>query len=312
MKALSMRQVTIFLILFLSLGVSHCGFKKVATKTSAEIFYDATPTIDTEDDVELAQQASLGFLKMLEGFYLQNPKDKIVLLSLTRAYAGYAYGFTENELLATKGTKGPAYDKALARANRFYSRAKRYGVELLQELPGMGKVDESTLDEFQKDLNGLGPSEVENLFWIGFAWGNYLNFNKDSVEAIASLPKVEAIMKRVLELDASYYYGGPYLFMGALYGSRPKLLGGNPPLAKENFEKAIAVTDGKNLMARVAEAQYYAVQVQNLGLYKSLLQQVAGADASALPQIRLMNELAKIRAKILLDKKSLFFTQAKN
>ncbi len=311
MKAKYTRQVTIFLILFLSFGLSHCGFKKVATKTSAEIFYDAAPTIDSEDDVELAEQASLGFLKMLEGFYLQNPKDKLTLVSLTRSYAGYAYGFTENELLAAKGSNGPEYKKALARANRFYGRAKRYGLELLNLLPGMNDAENSTLDEFQGALNNLGASEVENLFWIGFAWGNYLNFNKDSVEAIATLPRVEAIMKRVIELDSSYYYGGPYLFMGAIYGSRPKLLGGNPPLAKENFEKAIAVTDGKNLMAKVTEAQFYAVQTQDLTLYKNLLNQVLSGDAAALPQIRLMNELAKIRAKILLDKKTLFFTQAK-
>lgn len=311
MKSRKTAQTSIFLVFFIALAVSHCSFKQAATKTSAEIFYDAAPTIDAEDDVELAEQASLGFLKMLEGFYLQNPKDKLTLLSLTRSYAGYAYGFTENDILANKNTNIPAYEKAMARANRFYGRAKRYGLELLTLLPGMGNPEESTIDEFKQDLAGLGSDQVENLFWIAFAWGNYLNLNKDSVEAIATLPKVQAVMERVMELDPSYYYGGPYVFMGVLYGSRPKLLGGNPPLAKENFEKALAVTDGKNLMAKVNEAQFYAVQVQNLGLYNNLLQQVLGADAAALPEIRLLNELAKIRAQILLDRKSMFFTQAK-
>lgn len=309
MKITYLQKFTLLGLCILALTASGC-FKQVATKATSQIFYDASPTIDREDDVELAETASLSFLKMLEGLYRQNPKDKITLLMLTRSYAGFAYGFTENEILANKGSNTKAYDKAMARAKRFYSRAKRYGLELLDLLPGMTKAQDMTLQEFEEALNGLGKSQVENLFWIGFAWGNYLNFHKDSVEAIASLPKIELVMKRVLALDPDYYFGGAYVFMGAFYGSRPKLLGGNPPLAKENFDEAIALTDGKNLMAKVTKAQFYAIQVQDMSLYKQLLQQVLGSDPAALPDLRLLNELALIRANILLNKKSLFFTQA--
>jgi len=302
--------ILLFTLLAL-LAYPSCGFKKVATKTTAEVFYDASPTIDQEADVELAEQASLGFLKMLEGFYIQNPKDKVVLLLLTRSYAGYAYGFTENEILANKGSNPARYKKALARAKRFYKRAKRYGTELLARFHGMEEGLEGSLKEFKDGLDRFAAHEVEYLFWSGFAWGNYLNFHKDSVEALAELPRVEAIMNRVLELNPEYYYGGADLFMGAFYGSRPKLLGGNPSLSKEYFEKAIKITNGKSLIAPVTMAQFYAVQVQDLALYNKLLEGVLVADAAALPDQRLMNELAKIRAEILLNKKSHYFTKAK-
>jgi hypothetical protein len=98
--------------------------------------------------------------------------------------------------------------------------------------------------------------------------------------------------------------------LGAFYGSRPELLGGNPEKSKLNFEKGIAASDGKFLMARVNMAQYYAVQTQDLVLYKKLLEEVVAGDAAALPEQRLSNELAKERAKILLKKKSQYFTQA--
>ncbi|MDX1385974.1 MAG: TRAP transporter TatT component family protein [bacterium] len=311
MKITYLRKFSLLTLCLLALTAPGC-FKQVATKATSSIFYDAAPTVDREDDVELAEAASLSFLKMLEGLYGQNPRDKITLLMLARSYAGFAYGFTENEIIASKGSNKKAYDKAMARARRFYSRAKRYGLELLVLLPGMSKAEDMTLQEFEDALNGLGKSQVENLFWIGFAWGNYLNFHKDSVEAIASLPKIELVMKRVLALDPDYYYGGAYIFMGAFYGSRPKILGGNPPLAKENFDEAIGVTAGKNLMSRVTKAQFYAVQVQDMSLYKRLLQQVLNSDPAALPEMRLLNEIAQIRANLLLKKKSLFFTQANN
>ncbi len=292
--------------------ISACGFKQLATKTTAQIFYDATPSIDSEEDVELAEQASLGFLKMLEGFYLQNPKDKQVLLLLTRSYSGYAFGFTENQILTNRGSNQALYDKAQNRAKLFYTRAKNYGIELLSLNGNFAKGRVSSLDDFQKALKTFTKKDIENLFWTGFAWGNYLNFNKDSVEAIAELPKMEALMNRVMELDENYHFGGPHLFMGAFYGSRPKLLGGDPDKSKLNFDQGIAATDGKYLMGSVNKAQYYAVQVQDLKLYQDLLQGVIDADAAALPEQRLSNELAKLRAKILLDKKSEFFSQVES
>jgi hypothetical protein len=309
MKPLFPTSILLLISLIFS-GIPACGFKKVASKTTADVFYDASPTIDREDDVELAEQASLGFLKMLEGFYLQNPKDKVTLLLLTRSYAGYAFGFTENEILASKGSQPAAHDKAVARAKRFYGRAKQYAMELLDRYPAMAKAQQGTLEEFTAALQEFKLKDVENLFWIGFAWGNFLNYNKDSVEAIAELPRVEAVMKRVLELDPRYYYGGADLFFGVLYGNRPKLLGGDPTKSKEFFEKAVAVSDGKNLMAPVLMAQFYAVQIQDSKLYKKLLNDALAADAAALPEQRLMNELAKIRAQILLNKKAQYFTQA--
>ncbi|HKX11840.1 MAG TPA: TRAP transporter TatT component family protein, partial [bacterium] len=187
---------------------------------------------------------------------------------------------------------------------------KDYGQQLLSLNGSYAKAKEGTLDEFQKALGTFSKGDLEDLFWAGIAWGNYLNFNKDSTDAIAELPRVEALFNRVLELDETYYYGGPHLFFGAFYGSRPKLLGGDPDKSKMHFEKAIQIGGGKYFMAQVSEAQYYAVQVQDLGLYERLLNEIVAADVTVLPEQRLSNEVAKRRAQILLDKKSLFFSQA--
>jgi hypothetical protein len=50
--------------------------------------------------------------------------------------------------------------------------------------------------------------------------------------------------------------------------------------------------------------------VQDQGLYQKLLGEVVAADAAQLPEQRLANELAKRRAKTLIEKKAMFFNQA--
>jgi hypothetical protein len=145
------------------------------------------------------------------------------------------------------------------------------------------------------------------LFWTGFSWGGLANFSKDSPDSIVEIPRIEALMKRVKELDDNYYYGGPHLFLGALYASRSKMLGGQPEEAQKEFESAIAESHGKFLMAKVLYAQYYGVQTQNRGLFESSLKEVVAADAAALPEQRLANELAKRRADMLLRKEKMFF-----
>jgi len=46
-----------------------------------------------------------------------------------------------------------------------------------------------------------------------------------SMEARAELARVQVLMRRVLELDEAYYYGGAHIFMGILEASKPIELG---------------------------------------------------------------------------------------
>jgi len=104
------------------------------------------------------------------------------------------------------------------------------------------------------------------------------------------------LMKRVLVLDETYYFGGAHLFMGAYYMSLPAALGGNPGKAREHFEKAIAISGGKALLGKLLYAQMYAAKVGDKALQGRLLKEVAEASADALPAARLANVLAKRKA----------------
>ena len=139
-----------------------------------------------------------------------------------------------------------------------YAKARQYALKALM-LRGVERPKDSSFEDFQQSLQKLGKSDVPYLFWSAACWGSWISLNLDSVEARAELPRVEMMMKRTLVLDETFYYGGPHLFMGIWYASRPKIAGGSLEAAREHFLKAIALGEGKFLMAKIYYARHYAV-----------------------------------------------------
>ena len=63
-------------------------------------------------------------------------------------------------------------------------------------------------------------------------------------------PVSSSIMQHVAELDEDYQEGSAYLYLG--------LMAPFPEEAREHFERAIEISDGKNLMIKVLYARQYA------------------------------------------------------
>ena len=114
-------------------------------------------------------------------------------------------------------------------------------------------------------------------------------------------------MNFVAAHDSTFYYGGAHLFLGTLYGSRPRLLGGDPTIAKNHFEAALRINRGRFLMTYVYYARSYAVQTQNEALFEELLTKVQNTPLDILPEFRLANAIAKKKAELLLARKAELF-----
>ena len=125
--------------------------------------------------------------------------------------------------------------------------------------------------------------------------------NMNNPFAFTDISRIEPALKRVLELDENYFYGGPHRGLGVFYGSRTKLLGGKPEEAKAHFEASLNLTKGNFLINSLLFAKTYAVQNQDLELFERLLKQIIEAPVDLLPEERLANEIAKLKAKALLD-----------
>lgn len=263
--------------------------------------------MEEEQDIEVAEASSLAMLKTLEVFAKDNPSNQNYAVLLAKSYGNFAFGFLENKMLQSKYQDPQKYEHYERRAKLFYERGKRYGLDYLKRKGRFRKAINSDALSFQQLVQKYGRSDMELLFWTAYCWGSAINLSKDDPEAIGDLPKVEIMMRRVLELQESYYNAAPHLFFGVYYASRPPLLGGIPARALEHFEEAQRLNKDAFLMVSVLEAQFYAVQIQDKALYQELLEKVLEAPVTLLPEQRLANELAKRRARILLDQADYYF-----
>jgi len=266
---------------------------KIAVKATGSIIEYGIEALEEESDIVFAQESAPGNLKLLEGLIKADPENEKLLLSASRGFAFYSLAFIEGK------------DKE--RAKYFYLKGKDYGLNILKKNKQFNEALNKDVDSFNQALKVFVKNDVPALFWSGFSWGSWINLNLDSPEALVELPKVEFIMQRVLELDETYYYGGAHTFFGTAYGFRPPMLGGNLEKAREHFDKAGKIADGKFLLNYVYKARYYAVPIQDRNLFEAILQEVILAPPDILPEQRLVNEIAKVKAKEMLSQIDEFF-----
>jgi hypothetical protein len=115
-----------------------------------------------------------------------------------------------------------------------------------------------------------------------------------------------AMMARAAELDERADAAGPHRALGAWRAALPVAAGGGAAAARAHFDRARALAP-EDQLARVAEAETWAVLVQDDVRFDQLLEAVLsfdlGRDAARAPE----NALAQRRAKELLLRKARLF-----
>ncbi len=272
-----------FGLIFLALIVAQgCSTERLALRAALPLIEGQYASIQEEKDPHLAKEAMPASLKMLEGLLRQDGDNPLLLNRLAEGFCGYAFSFLE--------------ETEPDRAQAMYLRGRQYASRALAAEAGIEKLEEQGMDTLKTALAGVEKDQVPSLFWLGQCWGGWLMLSLDRPEAFADVSKIEALMKTALKLDETYYSAGPHLFLGVFYGSRSKLLGGDPEKAKFHFERNLALTDNKYLMAHYLYAKTYAVQNQNVKLFENLLSRVYETPADVLPERRLANEVAKVKS----------------
>jgi len=273
--------------------ISGCSLQKMAIRSTSGLFQYGIEAIYAEPDLQFAHEAIAANLKLLEGFHLADPQNKTLLFMLTQGYASYSLAFLE--------------DDYPDRARTFYLRAREYGFQLLRTLPAFKDGIPTQTEQFQQRLQRIRRQEVPILFWTAFAWGGWINLSKHDPQAVYDLNLVKAMMKRVLELDESYFFGAAHLFFGSVYGSLPRMLGGDPEKARQAFERSMNLSNQKFLLAYVYAARYYAATTLNEELFDEYLQAVLDAPDDILPGYELITAVAKAKARRLLQLKEELF-----
>ena len=283
----------ISLLLFLICLLMACATSKTMTVgATASLLEDIAKSAYRQSDLRLIREGMPSYLMLIDGMVEAVPDNERLLISAAQGYASFASAFIQDE------------DKDYARV--LYTRAKDYALRALEQI-GIKDPLSIPFDAFEEALRALGKKDVPYIFWAASCWGNWINLSQGSIEALAELPRVELMMKKVLDLDERFYYGGAHIFMGILEASKPRIAGGNLNIARDHFRKAIELGDGKFLMTEVYFADYYARKAFDRELFMSTLEDVLKTPADIEPELTLLNSVAHTRAKKMIDAADDFF-----
>jgi len=281
------------LLLLLPVLLGGCGLAKLAS-------------IQKEGNLTVVEATLEGNLKTLER--MAKLGNTSLLIKTARAFSSYS-GFIEDKMEEAE-LAGDAEAAAELRANAIdhYRRAEEYAFKALAKSNNTFK-EARTVDiaVFEKALQKLKKKEVEPLFWAAYAIGRGISLQKDDPMQVIDLPRVELMMRRVLELDETFYFGSAHLFYAVYYGDRAPAIGGDPEKAKEHIAHADRINDGRFLMSKFYLARYYAYPKQDAQLYKQALQEILDAPSDIYPGEAAATSLAKSRAKRWLAQADILF-----
>jgi hypothetical protein len=278
----------------LLIGIFACtlsGCASLISSATSGFTESLSASILNQDDPETAKAALPTFMVTIDSLLRNNPDDPDLLASGATLYASYGAIFADDEV----------------RASRLTTRARRYASAAMCETyaPSCHWPDNS-YDEFVASLDGIKPKQSEFLYTYGFASLAYLRAHSSDWNSLAELPQIEALFNRYLDISGDQVNGSVYTYMGILLTLRPPALGGEPERAREYFEKAIALTEGRDLSAKVEFARGYAKLLYERELHDRLLNEVMAADP-AYDGFTLSNVLAKEQAAALLAEADDYF-----
>lgn len=237
-----------------------------------------------QDDPELVREGTPAYLILLDALVRSEPDNPRYLGAAAQLYAAYGIAFVQDE----------------ARSASLTLRAREYGTRAICAAEHQAcRLDEMQYDAYAATVDQLRPGDADALY--GYCVGSlaFIRAHSGDWAAIASLPKIEHALQRLLELPHAPNPAGVNMYLGILNTLRPEALGGKPEVGRGYFEKAIELSGGRDLSVKVEFARSYARLVYDRELHDRLLREVV--DASPRQEgLTLFNTLAQAQARDLL------------
>lgn len=271
----------VFSILLAACLSSGCA--SLVSNAASGLADNLTTAILNHDDPETARAGMPSYMLLMDSFVEGSPDNPAMLGAAASLYASYGAVFANDDTQASRLTR---------RARRYASTAM---CNVYADACGW---DSLMFEEFEASLGGVGVEQSETLFTYGFTVLAYIRAHSSDFNALAELPQGEAILTRYLELAGDGAEPSAHTYLGILKTLRPPSLGGKPEEARAHFEKAIALTGGRDLSAKVEFARGYAKTLYDRELHDQLVSDVLQADPYA-DGFTLMNVLAQEEALAL-------------
>ena len=288
-----------------------CSIKKLAMNQVANAL--TTPTSSTvfsgDNDPELVGDALPFAIKLYESLMAASPGHLGLKLKTGSLYIMYANAFLQTPALLLPESDFKMQEFNYQRAKNLYLRGRDILLAALeQKYPGFKINLQKKL--FAQALKTTSRKDVPLLYWAGAGWLGAYAIDPFDMDLGMTLPAAAALMNRVLELEENYAGGAIHEFYILYYGSLPEYMGGSLRKAREQFDKAVAISAGKSSTPYIALATTVSVKEQNLDEYQALLKQALAVDPDADPENRLLNILNRRKALWLTEHADDFFLEA--
>lgn len=267
------------------------GCSSLLTAKAQQFGQDFSSVILENDDVVTVEQSLPAYLLLLDALIKNQPQQAALLDAAASLNSAYASAFVSDA----------------KRAKLLNNKALNYAFEALclhkKELCQLQKV---SIDELTQVMSQTKTTDVAALYTTASVWAGWIQAHSDDWNAIADLARVRILMQRVVALDEHYQQGGAHLYLGVLATLLSPALGGQPELGQQHFDKALVLSQQRNLMVKVYYAKNYARGIFDRELHDKLLNEVLSADIHA-GTLTLSNVLAQQQAKILLQSADDYF-----
>ena len=276
------------LVLLAAVSLSLAGCASLVQKAGDRFSQNLGNAVLNSEDPATVRDGLPAYLLLLDGMIEgQQPgaaRNAPVLLAAAKLNGAYAGNFAGNDRVRAQRLAKKSFDYA----RRAVCLEDKALCAALEKDPG----------QFAQVLNS--NRNIELMYALAASWAGFVQANSEDWQAIADLPKIEALLDRVVQLDPGHDRGQAYVYLGVLNSLRPEAMGGKPDSGRGFFEKALEISGGRNLYAKTLYAQFYARLVFDRELHDRLLNEVLAADPIA-PGFTLTNTLAQERARQLLE-----------
>jgi predicted anti-sigma-YlaC factor YlaD len=298
---LPVRQRTLLIALLgLALALPGCSVRRYALTKTADALAESGSAFASDDDPELIRAAAPFSLKAIESVLADNPDHVGLLTAAARGFTQYAYAFVQQEGEAQEATDIARATETLERARRLYRRGRDYGLRGLDvSQPGLPA---QLHRDARSALAGTTRADVPLLYWTAAAWAALINLSKDVPQIVAEVPSMQALIDRAAELDEAWDAGAIHTFLISYEPARQGATGDALARSQAHFERALALTEGRQAAPFVALAETVAVSRQDRAQFETLLNRALAVDVDARPQWRLANLVMQRRARWLLSR----------
>jgi predicted anti-sigma-YlaC factor YlaD len=293
------------LALALALAASGCSIRSMAVNAMADSMSRSSIVYARDNDPELVEDALPFMLKTVEGLLEEQPEHEGLLLTACQGFTSYAQAFVAVPADAVEETDLVAARAQRERAARLFVRARKYGLRAL-ELAHPGITDSMGVDA-ERALLVTDADDLPVLFWAGASWAGAINVAKGNMDLVADLNIANALLQRANVLDADWNEGAAHEVLISLEAALSGGNGGSIEAAREHFQRALELSQGKRLGPFVSLAEAVSVREQDVEEFQNLLAQALAIDLDEAPDDRLANTLARRRAVWLLDHTEDFF-----